>query len=183
MDYNIIMRTAILALAATGLILAAVSLTGSAPEETLSIDPAFEDFVATYRKSYFSLEEYKFRAAIFAENKAEAEAMTLASKWARYGINEFSDLTQAEFDVRMGLHPKATDEFKRIDHYPEEPFPKMVEVQPNVDWSQYEGPIKNQASCGSCWAFAGTGSIEINCAMATGEFVDLAEQEIVDCAE
>ncbi len=42
-------------------------------------------------------------------------------------------------------------------------------------------PIKNQASCGSCWDFAGIGVIESAFAKATGHVPVLSEQYILDC--
>ncbi len=43
------------------------------------------------------------------------------------------------------------------------------------------GPIKNQGSCGSCWAFSKTASLESAIKAAGGAAVDLAEQELVSC--
>ena len=42
--------------------------------------------------------------------------------------------------------------------------------------------IKNQGSCGSCWAFSTIGSVEAAWEIATGEELDLSEQQVVDCA-
>merc|ERR1711976_426975 len=48
-----------------------------------------------------------------------------------------------------------------------------------VDWSVT--PVKNQGSCGSCWAFGTMGAIEHVHKLNTGATVNLAEQQLVDC--
>lgn len=42
-------------------------------------------------------------------------------------------------------------------------------------------PIKNQASCGSCWAFGSIAALESAYLIATGNMTDLAEQDLVSC--
>jgi len=44
-------------------------------------------------------------------------------------------------------------------------------------------PIRNQASCGSCWSFTGAAVYESSYALRTGKAMDLSEQHILDCAK
>ncbi|RQM30790.1 hypothetical protein B5M09_013215, partial [Aphanomyces astaci] len=51
------------------------------------------------------------------------------------------------------------------------------------DWStsKCNSPITNQGQCGSCWAFATIGTAEYAHCIATGELLDLSEQQLVSC--
>lgn len=53
----------------------------------------------------------------------------------------------------------------------------------SVDWrtDKCMQPVKNQASCGSCWAFAATTVTEFNTCVKTGTAVALSDQQLVSC--
>ncbi len=56
----------------------------------------------------------------------------------------------------------------------------------NVNGSWWPSPIKNQGSCGSCWAFAAAGIIESKLNIIYNDplmDVDLSEQQFVSCSE
>jgi len=64
--------------------------------------------------------------------------------------------------------------------------PEMRAAAPSkLDWSQTSGaitPVKDQAQCGSCWAFSATEGIESAVFQATGsESPALSPQQIVSC--
>ena len=46
----------------------------------------------------------------------------------------------------------------------------------------YLAPIRNQGSCGSCWAFAGGGIVDSSYRIRYARNANVAEQELVDCA-
>jgi len=61
--------------------------------------------------------------------------------------------------------------------YPKGAFP------PVYDWRALGGvtPVKDQGSCGSCWAFATVGVFECAIKIQDGVTVDLSEQNLLGC--
>ena len=60
----------------------------------------------------------------------------------------------------------------------------VLSLPSSFDWRDEAGglpPVKNQGSCGSCWAFATVGPLECNIKIEDGITVDLSEQYLVSC--
>ncbi|WIA34990.1 hypothetical protein OEZ86_013270 [Tetradesmus obliquus] len=54
----------------------------------------------------------------------------------------------------------------------------------HVDWrgTGADGQVKDQATCGSCWAFSAAGAMQGAWHAATGQSLSLSEQQLVDCS-
>lgn len=138
----------------------------------------FEKFKYQHNKVYASQAEEQSRYSVFLENLEQIEELNFQDRGtAKYGITEFADLTQEEFlTSRAGFRP-STD-FGETRVAPDLPLLEDTEA---IDWTTKGAvtPVKNQGSCGSCWAFSTTGNIEGVTFLKTGKLVSLSEQELV----
>lgn len=77
-----------------------------------------------------------------------------------------TDADQREMEQHLKIYPLSRD-----------PLPS------NLDWRDVNGitPVKNQGSCGSCWAFAATAEMEAFIKIYYGVETDLSEQQSVSC--
>ena len=57
-------------------------------------------------------------------------------------------------------------------------------LAPTVDWRREGGvaPVKDQGTCGSCWAFGTVAALEGALFVASGDQMTLSEQALVDCS-
>ena len=166
---------AIIAVAVAAALVGAYFMThNSKPEPTP--EDLFIDYVAEYRKSYFSKDEYNMRLGVFAANLKKIESMNAnPNDEAVYGINHLSDWTEEEFTKLLGFRAGP----EQVDEVAFNPLGQDKDWRSSKDMT----PVKDQASCGSCWAFAAAETIESAFAATHGhDLYDLSEQELVDCS-
>ena len=130
-------------------------------------------------------EEYNKRIAIFNSRQLEIEKHNSdTSNTYQKGLNQFSTMTDAEFDawVKKGV-PSARTTKQRALHDSQPVFTastyhphlfkdgrRLTNAQ-TLDWRTVPGvvtPVKNQGQCGSCWTFGATGGLEGAFALTTG---------------
>lgn len=137
----------------------------------------FTKFIDTYDREYSSVEETIKRYKIFSTNyKYIVEHNSKPSQF-ELGVNEFADLTLEEFKTSYLNYKKTTSGLCTKPH-------KSGNSSSEIDWRNKNvvARVKNQGSCGSCWAFSAVGSLEGLNAISKGKLIEFSEQELVDCA-
>ncbi|ETV69657.1 hypothetical protein H257_14681 [Aphanomyces astaci] len=115
----------------------------------------------------------------FHNTVQDVQEAALANPDAQFSpFNQFALLTNDEFKsvLMTSFNPQ---NFTNVA-----PLPELAnERASEADWStsKCNSPITNQGSCGSCWAFASIGTVETAHCIATGELLDLSEQQLVSC--
>ncbi|XP_063296536.1 cathepsin K-like isoform X2 [Pelobates fuscus] len=99
------------------------------------------------------------------------------------GMNHLGDMTRDEFVKLMtGLKVPAWTQpanFSIDEDIGLDGLPKAIDYRKKG----YVTPIRNQGSCGSCWAFSSVGSLEGQLMKKTGKLVELSPQNLVDCVK
>lgn len=140
----------------------------------------FEDWKVHHGRLYVSRAEEALRSRIFYENVAR---VAKAGDAALSTDTPFMDLSPAEFAAThlMPRAPPPADEgiVRTVSSvHRNDPLPDA--------WSWLDHglvtPVRDQASCGSCWAFSAVQAIEGAYAKAHSKLVSFAPEVLVDCS-
>ena len=137
----------------------------------------FQKFIRKYRKNYRSVNEFMARFEVFKRNTISTLSENLSYST---GITKFSDLTHQEFaKTYLNLNYDALAVANFNPH-----IVKVSNAAPAAwDWRDkgYVSPVKDQGSCGSCWAFSTVANLEGLYYKNKGKMITMSEQMLVDC--
>ncbi|PPE02119.1 hypothetical protein GOBAR_DD00849 [Gossypium barbadense] len=147
----------------------------------------FQQWKEKHRKVYRHAEEAEKRFENFKGNLKyilERNAKRKANKWEHHvGLNKFADMSNEEF--RKAYLSKVKKPINKGITLSRNMRRKVqsCDAPSSLDWRNYGvvTAVKDQGSCGSCWAFSSTGAMEGINALVTGDLISLSEQELVDC--
>jgi KDEL-tailed cysteine endopeptidase len=141
----------------------------------------FTNFQEKFAKKYENVQELETRFSVFRENFRNIITHNADRNQSfTMGVNQFTDLTPEEFKAQMIRGLKAP-----VGSFGCGSFSNSASGTPaSIDWRTKGAvtTVKDQGQCGSCWTFSSTGAMEGAWAIAKGQLIDLAEQELVDCA-
>lgn len=148
----------------------------------------FKKFQTHFNKFYDTVEELETRFDIFRSNLRDIVLHNLDhSQNFTLGINQFTDLTPVEFKKQFtgGYKYNNGNLGVEVGSYGCGIFTSSAyNVPVSLDWREKNAvtSVKDQGQCGSCWSFSSTGASEGAWAIATGQLVDLSEEQLVECA-
>lgn len=143
----------------------------------------YEAWLAKHGKSYNALGEKERRFQIFKDNLRFIDEHNAENRTYKVGLNRFADLTNEEYrSMYLGTRTaaKRRSSNKISDRYA---FRVGDSLPESVDWRTKGAvvEVKDQGSCGSCWAFSTIAAVEGINKIVTGGLISLSEQELVDC--
>lgn len=165
----------------------------AAREFTAEDDARFGEYAAKMGKNYTSRDQFKRKERKWKEADDYIKKKNAMNKDKPNGMklkhNELSDLDDEEYMQLLGLsndpeeRSKANKSLTKGAKKDEHKGRKLQGT--GVDHSKlgHMTPVKNQGSCGSCWAFTATSVLEgtITALDDTKSPVRLSEQQLVDC--
>jgi len=122
----------------------------------------------------------------YQENKKYIDALNAKNLGYKVRLNSLADMSNEEFQRMVPSRKSRPPVTSALQSGFGGIFEASndVSVPSSIDWRTKGAvtQVKDQGSCGSCWAFGSIGSVEGIWAIQNGELLSLSEQQLVDCS-
>lgn len=152
------------------------------PPPDVDFTASFSAWKAQFGMVYASAEAEAKAFSAFAHNDEKIRIHNAKNLNFTLGHNAFSGMTADEFfEGRLGYsrNVMTRDTFSARVHQVD----SSITVASAVDWVEAGAvtAVKNQQTCGGCWAFSAAGAIEGAYQIETGQLVSLSEEDLIQC--
>jgi len=151
---------------------------------------AYDAFRAKYRTHqdpHWDSVSYETRLALFQQRVRAVEAHNARPDaiWVAE-VNKFADYTPVEHKAMLGYRRVDTG----VSAQEEAPSSSFLQVRSkfeadSIDWrrsaAKSSGFLREQGACGSCWAVAAVGAIEMHSEISGSPVTQLSYEQLVDC--
>ena len=124
---------------------------------------------------FYTSDEYQTRLGIFLSNSRLVKEHNSGNSKYTVSMNKFAALTPEEYRSLLGF---------KMDMNKRRSVKTQRKTNSNtLDWRDkgVVNGIKDQAACGSCWAFSSIQAAESANAISTGTLQRYSEQNLIDC--
>jgi len=145
------------------------------------VNEAFDEFEEKHAKDYRNEDDRENRKDIFSQNMRFIHSKNRQHLTYTLAANHLTDLTDSEMSIMRGRLRSSGynggDDFYYTNY-------ELKSTPDMLDWRLYGAvsPVKDQASCGSCWSFGSVGTLEGANFLKTGELVRFSQQALMDCS-
>lgn len=138
-----------------------------------------KSFLAWMRSTnqLYTGDEYQLRFGIYLANSRAIQEHNKQSTTYKLALNKFAAYTPAEYNTLLGHKSLSKERIVSNMRIAKHGYPE------NVDWRRERvvNEVKDQSSCGSCWAFSVIQAMESQYCLAKDELLSLSESNLVDC--
>ncbi|KAK4759155.1 hypothetical protein SAY87_022286 [Trapa incisa] len=144
-----------------------------------------EEWMALHGRVYKDVAEKEARYNIFKENLRHIDAFNNNNNGSGFtlGVNKFADLTNKEFRETYTQYRRKPPSVLSNSEAKSFRYRNFTAIPKSLDWRARKAvsSVKNQGSCGCCWAFSAVAATEGIIMLKKGKLRSLSVQELVDC--